>query len=146
MLQKIVFQDNIYQLARSIDTVQEGLILDLSDDYFFDKTVDDLLFFDATIQRIVRQLQANSRLPDYPALLAAIHSCQNAFLRTIASVLEGKSAMTERFVPLFDKLKEMSRTHTALRADVARALQHSDRTEDARDVVSGNELSELLHF
>lgn len=50
MLKNIVFQDNLYQLCRSIDVVYEGLLLDLCPDYFFDKTVDDMLFFDASIQ------------------------------------------------------------------------------------------------
>ena len=45
MLQNIVFQDNIFQLVRTIDTLREGLLLDLSPDYFFEKTVDDMLFF-----------------------------------------------------------------------------------------------------
>ncbi len=146
MLQKIVFQDNIYQLSRSIDTVYEGLMLDLSGEYFFDKTVDDLLFFDVSIQKIYRQIQANEQLSLYISLLQALNSCQNRYIRLVESVIQGKTAMKEEFVPLVGKLTGIAALHGKLRSEMIMKIQKNDKNDDSRDIVSQNELSELLNF
>jgi len=146
MLQKIVFQDNIYQLSRSIDTVYEGLMLDLSGEYFFDKTVDDLLFFDVSIQKLYRQIQTNPQLSGYLQILQALNSCQNRYIKLVDSVLQGISSMKEEFVPLMPKLAAISELHVKLHREITAAIQKNDKNDDSRDIVSQNELSELLNF
>jgi len=146
MLQKIVFQDNLYQLARSIVTVQEGLLLDLSPDYFFDKTVDDILFFDISIQKLFRQIQANTQISGYINILQSLYSCQEAYLKLAAAILDGKSAMKEEFAPLMPKMNTIQELHLAIRAEMVKIIQKSDKNNDSRDIVSPDELSELLNF
>ncbi len=146
MLQKIVFQDNIYQLSRSIDTVYEGLMLDLSGEYFFDKTVDDLLFFDVSIQKLYRQIQTNPQLSGYLQILQALNSCQNRYIKLVDSVLQGNSSMKEEFVPLMPKLTAISELHVKLHREMTSTIQKNDKSDDSRDIVSQNELSELLNF
>ena len=146
MLQNIVFQDNLYQLTRSIETLQEGLLLDLSKDYFFDKTVDDLLFFDVSIQKMFRQIQANTQISGYISILQNLYTCQDAYLKLEALVLDGKSAMHEDFLPLLPKLKTIKEMHLAIRTEIQKIIQKSDKNNDSRDIVSPDELSELLHF
>lgn len=146
MLQKIVFQDNLYQLSRSIDIVYEGLLLDLASDYFFDKTVDDLLFFDVSIQKLYRQLLSNVQVSGYITILHSLHSCQNRYLSLIDLVLQGKAAMKDEFGPLIPKLNGIRNLHVNLRAEMTRSIQKSDKINDSHDIVSQNELSELLNF
>ncbi len=146
MLQKIVFQDNIYQLSRSIDTVYEGLMLDLSGEYFFDKTVDDLLFFDVSIQKLYRQIQANTQLSLYIPIMQSLNSCQNRYIRLVDSVLHGTTCLKEEFVSLLPKLTIISELHTKLRTEMMLKIQKNDKTDDSWDIVSQNELSELLNF
>jgi hypothetical protein len=146
MLQKIVFQDNLYQLTRSIDTIYEGLMLDLSYDFFFDKTVDDLLFFDISIQKMYKQIQANTQLSGYIAILHSLYSCQNAYIQLVNSVLEGKTAMKDEFIPLLPKLQSIRDMHFSIRAELIKIIQKSDKNSDSRDIVSPDELSELLNF
>jgi hypothetical protein len=146
MLQKIVFQDNIFQLSRSIDTVNEGLMLDLSPDYFFDKTVDDLLFFDASIQKIFSQLQSNPRISGYIHIMHSLLSCQNRFLQLVDSILQSRAAMKEEFEALLPKLQTIRNQHTTLNASICETIVKCDKNNDSRDIVSQNELSELLNF
>lgn len=146
MLQKIVFQDNIFQLSRSIDTVYEGMLLDLSADYFFDKTVDDILFFDASIQKLFRQMQTNQQLSDYVAILHSLYSCQSRFMQLISLILQGKTSMRDSFAPLLAKLQGIRNVQANLQHELAKSIQKSDKTGDSRDIVSQNELSELLNF
>jgi hypothetical protein len=146
MLQKTVFQDNIYQLSRSIDVLHEGLMLELSGEYFFDKTVDDILFIDASIQKLLKQLQANSHTTGFNALLHSLHSCLNRYLLTIDLILSGKGCMADQFAPLSPKLKDIRINIAAIRENLAKDIQKTDTSGDATDIVSSNELSELLNF
>jgi len=146
MLQKIVFQDNIYQLSRSIDIVYEGLMLDLSDDYFFDKTVDDLLFFDAAIHKFLKQLESTTQISGYVNILHSIYSCQHRYILLIDIILSGKAAMQNRFASIISKLQGIRTIHSVLQTELVRTVQKCDKSNDSRDIVSSNELSELLNF
>jgi hypothetical protein len=146
MMQKIMFQDNLYQLSRSIDTVYEGMLLDLSPDFFFDKTVDDILFFDASIRKLASYFAENTQISGYIKLLHALHACQSRYLQLIDTILSEKSTMQENFVPLASKLREIRTTHVGIQTDIVRAIGKIDKNNDSRDIVSGDELSELLNF
>lgn len=146
MMQKIMFQDNLYQLSHSVDMVFEGLMLDLSDDFFFDKTVDDILFFDAAIRKLHGQLTTNMQIAGYIGVLHSLYSCQKRYLELVDFILTGKTAMQERFVPLYPKLQEIKSKQTDLRTSLVANIGKIDKNNDARDIVSSNELSELLNF
>ena len=146
MLQNIVFQDNLYQLSRFIDTVHEGLMLELAPEFFFDKTVDDLLFFDAFIQKIYNQIQNAPQLTDYVESLHNLHSCQERYIRLIDSILQEKVSMKEKFTVLLPKLQGIRNIQGTIQSELVLAIQKSDKTSDSRDIVSQNELSELLNF
>ncbi len=146
MLQNIVFQDNIYQLVRSIDTLREGLMLDLSPDYFFEKTVDDILFFDSAIQKIHRQLTENQRIAGYLSIMQNLHSCDRRYLQLLDTVMSGKISMSDRFPPLVPKLGAVRETHRELARGMAEGIAKTDQGGDSDDIVSRNELSELLNF
>lgn len=146
MLQNIVFQDNIFQLVRSIDALREGLLLDLSADYFFEKTVDDMLFFDSAIQKIFRQLTENRRIAGFLTIMQNLHSCDRRFIQLLDAVIAGNTAMSERFPPIVPKLNAMRDNHGTLAKSMAESIANSDVSGDSDDIVSRSELSELLNF
>ena len=146
MLQNIVFQDNLYHLSRSIDTAYEGLMLELAPEFFFDKMVDDLLFFDVAIQRLYKQIQTAPQLTGYVEILHSLYSCQDRYIKLLDSLLQGKASMKEKFTQLLPKLQGIRNAHAGVRNELASAIQKSDKTNDSRDIVSRNELSELLNF
>lgn len=146
MLQNIVFQDNIFQLVRSIDTLREGLLLDLSADYFFEKTVDDMLFFDSAIQKIYRQLTESQRIAGFLTIMQNLHSCDRRFIQLLDAVLAGNTAMSDRFPPMAPKLSAVRENHRSLVKTMADSIAKSDVSGDSDDIVSRSELSELLNF
>jgi len=146
MLQNIVFQDNIYQLSRSIDIAYEGLMLELSEDYFLDKTIDDLLFFDMSLQKIHGHIQSNTRLSDFVPILHGLYSCEERYLKLLDAILKGKTAMQTGFAPIMSKLQGIRNAHASLKGNLVSIIQKSDKSVDSRDIVSQNELSELLNF
>jgi len=146
MLQRVFFQDNLYQLARSIDTVKEGLSLDLAQEIFFNKTVDDIFFFDSSIQNLLEQIQENRHINNYSTLLQSLYSCQNHYLSLLDLILEGHGAMNDLFTVFRDKLSDIKRRHLVSNKNLALEIQKHDKTTDNRDIVSHRELSELLNF
>ncbi len=146
MLHNIIFQDNIYQLARSIDNLYEGLLLDLSDDIFLDKAIDDLLFFDVALQKTLKLVRDNSRISDYTEIMHSLHSCEDRFIRLLDSILQGKGSMSGAFTQFLTKIQGIRNAHAAIRADIGTGIRKGDTGADARDVVSRSELSELLNF
>jgi DNA repair ATPase RecN len=146
MLQKIVFQDNIFQVIRSIDVAYEGLLLELAPEYFLDKTVDDLLFFDATIQKLYKHINANQQIADYLSLLHNLYSCQRKYLSLIDAIIQRKNPMKAEFEQLLPKLQSIRNVHAQISAEIASQIQKSDKNADSREIVSSNELSELLNF
>ncbi|HKL85008.1 MAG TPA: hypothetical protein VJ861_01590 [Treponemataceae bacterium] len=146
MLHNIVFQDNIYQLARTIDLIKEGLMLDITKDYFFDKTVDDLLFIDATLIKIMEQLESNPKITGYVQIVHSLHSCQERYIQLLDFILKNKCAMQENFTPLLAKLQSIRNTQSNQAQETKNSIQKSDKNRDSRDMVSQNELSQLLNF
>ena len=126
--------------------MHEGLLLDLSPEYYFDKTVDDILFFDASIQKLFKQTQGNQQLTDYVQILHSLNSCQTRYIQLVSLIVQGKTSMTEQFVPLIAKLQGIRANHASQQAELVRSIQKSDKNSDSRDIVSQNELSELLNF
>ncbi len=146
MLQNIVFQDNLYHLSRSIDLTKEGILLDLSSEYFFDKLLDDILFFDITITKIYRQLSENSRISGYVQLLHSVHSCQRRYIQLLESIPSLKTSLKDDFVKLIPKIRDIHVKHKELSSRIVDDIAHNDPNSDSRDVVSQSELSELLNF
>lgn len=146
MLQNIVFQDNIYQLSRSIDVLYEGLLLDLSKDFFLDKIVDDILFFDSVIQKLYRQLTVNDQISDYEAIIHNLYTCENKYIQLLNILITGNTSMKEVFEVLITKLTSIHNQHLSLRNEITQNIQKLDKNTDSRDIVSQNELSELLNF
>lgn len=146
MLHTIVFQDNVYQLARSIDTLYEGLLLDLSEDIYRDKAIDDILFFDVALQKTIKLVRDNSRISDYVEIMHSLHSCEDRFIRLLDFILQGNGSMSGAFAQFLTKIQGIRNVHAAIRTDIGAGIRKGDSGADTRDVVSRNELSELLNF
>ena len=144
MLQNIVFQDNLYQLARSIENAREGLLLDLAPEFFYKKIVADISFFDTCIQHIHAALQKNTRLPDYLPLMKAMFSCQEKFIALLSLILERKTSLAGAFESDMEQIKAISEAHSTLKEETRESITKSEKSGDARDIVSTSELSQLL--
>jgi hypothetical protein len=54
--------------------------------------------------------------------------------------------MKEEFIPLLTKLQGIRNAQISIRTELENAIRKSDKNADYRDIVSSNELSELLNF
>ncbi len=145
MLQKIVFQDNIFQITRALDVIIDGMKLDLSEEIFAKKTMNDILFFDFAIQNIFNKLEPQSHLPDYLSTMQCLYFCIVKYVKALQIMMEEKQNdpivmnNMEKMMGIFGKYKELI-------AKIDIDIQESDVNQDSINMVSQNELSELLNF
>ncbi len=145
MLQKIVFQDNIFQITRALDVIIDGMKLDLSEEIFAKKTMNDILFFDFAIQNIFNKLEPQTHLPDYLNTMQCLYFCIVKYTTTLQIMMNEKQNdpimmnNMEKLMGIFEKYKELI-------GKIDLDIQESDVSQDSINMVSQNELSELLNF
>ena len=80
------------------------------------------------------------------SILHSLHACQERFLRLLDTILKGESSMSEHFSGFLSKLQNIRNMQGLIRNEIAASIRKSDKSLDSRDIVSSNELSELLNF
>lgn len=146
MLQKILFQDNIFQLSRLIDVLYEGLHLELADDFYYNKTLDDILFFNDTILKLFNKIIQTPQIPEYTVVLQSLFNCQKKYVQLLDLILDGNSSLQEYFKKIIIKIQSIKNQQVVLSQEIAQKLQKPNNYSDFKDLVSHNELSELLQF
>jgi len=58
----INYEDNLYYLRLKVQELAEGLILDLSPDFFLDRFLEDVFFIDSSLGRIYSHLKQSNNL------------------------------------------------------------------------------------
>lgn len=146
MLHKIVFQDNLFQITRMLDVIKNGLMLDLTKDIFEEKIIDDILFFDSALKKLFNQIEPQTHLPDYMDSMHCLYFCMAKYI-SILQILLSEKKDTDFFSDLDIKsLENIWRTHKELADKININIEDADVQNDAYNMVSQNELSELLNF
>jgi len=144
MLKNTAFHDNLYQLAKIISITTEGLALELSEHLFLDKMVADISFISDTLQSLFAEVQNLSHLPEYLPIMQSLYSCETDYLlllKTFAAKMIEKQITLP--VPSTD-LSAYYKLHTDTKDRIEKRIQESDKNLDAYQIVSQNELSQLL--
>jgi len=144
MLKNTAFQDNLYQLVKIITITAEGLKLELSESLFLDKIISDISFVSKTLQSLFAEVQNLSHLPEYLPIMQSLHSCETDYLL----LLKAFAAKTlEKQLELPVSAPEVStyyKLHSDIKEQVENRIKESDKNLDSYQIVSQNELSELL--
>lgn len=143
MLYNIAFQDNIYLLLRQIDTLYDGLKLDIDERLFSAKISSDLVFFDKAIGRLFEQIYPQSALQNFVDVLQCLHFCISRYLDLINIITSNQSRCkvsigTKEITNAITKHKEMLKK-------IEEIIEESDLTELENELVSQNELACLLN-
>ena len=144
MLKNTAFHDNLYQLAKIISITTEGLALELSENMFLDKMVADISFISDTLQALFDEVQNLSHLPEYLPIMQSLYSCEMDYLlllKTFAAKIIEKQVNVS--VSGSD-LNTYYTLHNDIKDRIEKRIQESDKNLDAYQIVSQNELSQLL--
>lgn len=144
MLKNTAFHDNLYQLAKIITITSEGLSLELSENMFLDKVISDISFISDTLQTLFIEVQNLSHLPEYLSIMQCLYSCETDYLL----LLKAFAAKTiEKQITLSisgNDLGAYYKLHTDIKDRIEKRIQESNKNLDTYQIVSQNELSQLL--
>ena len=144
MLKNTAFHDNLYQLAKIISITSEGLALELSENMFLEKMVSDISCISNTLQSLFTEVQNLSHLPEYLPIMQSLYSCETDYLlllKAFAAKTIGKQVSVS--VSGSD-LGAYYKLHTDTKDRIEKRIQESDKNLDVYQIVSQNELSQLL--
>ena len=145
MLYNVVFQDNIYILLRQIDTINNGLKLDLDATLFGEKIVFDIIFFDKGIKKLFRDIAGQSSLPTFIDILQSLHFSISKYLELITRVCEKDSIIRPYILNKKLNLPSILKEHKIILKDIEELVAKNDIKESEQQMVSKNELLELLN-
>ena len=143
MLYNIAFQDNIYVLLRQIDSLCDGLKLDIDERIFSAKLSSDVVFFDRAITRLFEQIYPQVTLQNFIEVLQCLHFCVSRYLDLINSI---SSSQTHCKISI--TLKEISNIvakHKEILKKIEEIIEESDPQKIENELVSKNELAFLLN-
>lgn len=146
MLQNFVFQDNIYQVARLVDTLHDGMQLELSQDLFIKKLFDDILFAAQALDYLYQKAEKQSHLTDYLSIMQCLYSAENKFIPLI-SVFKNKYAVNTLNIPnAQNHLAAINEKHAQLKRSIREAITDNTAPSDTAQFVSQNELAALFNL
>ena len=143
MLKNTAFHDNLYQLAKIVNITTEGLSLELSENMFLDKTLADISFISDTLQTLFAEVQNLSHLPEYLPIMQSLYSCETDYL-LLLKVFAAKMIEKQITLPTGTDLSAYYKLHSDMKDRIEKRIQESDKNLDAYQIVSQNELSQLL--
>lgn len=143
MLYNIAFQDNIYILLRQIDTLSNGLKLELDSSLFAEKIALDITFFDVAIKRLFTETLKATRLPNFVEILQCMHFCITKYIELLKTL--AKTKMCTKYLTTKEKsLSVILREHEKFLKTIEEHILKNEEQLQEQEMVSTNELTELL--
>ena len=139
------FEDNIYLLMGRIKNLRDSTILDMDPEIFLDKTLEDIDFFDKTLELLLQRILENQWSINRKELLHHLSELDWQFSQVLQEILDGSGSISIKKIPsLKEKMtilrkKSLDRRNTA---ETTGAAVTGDNPEEP--VISSNELNELL--
>lgn len=141
----IMYQDNVYQLSRIVDLLYDGTKLDLCNEIYYSKIIDDILFVDETLFKIFSFLQENTLVNGYLNILHGIFSCQKRYIVFLDTLINNEY-FDQKSIEVTKKIQSIKNKQSNLSLQISTLINNCDNENTFQDVVSQNELNELLHF
>jgi hypothetical protein len=145
MSQRIHVQDDLFFLAISLKTIQDGFNLELDSDLFMDKIAEDIGFLHNSHEQIFRFLLDNPRLISRKEYLNGLLQNVSAFSCFIAGVLGKDYTLSAAFEPHWPKFQAYWDREREMTSQIQEILSVNLNTDPSQsDIVSHDELSGLL--
>ena len=110
MAKKIHFQDDLYQIARTIDILYEGLKLDLDNEFFSEYYLSQILFLDNTITEIFNFLDENKQLIERKIQVRNLYSIEKKFILFLESI-NPETGIMESISQGNNKIRQVIESH-----------------------------------
>lgn len=138
------YDDDIFFVQTIVKSLRTGLTLELDTSLFKDKVVEDILFVDKTLQRILQSLDANHYLIRRSEYLRDLLRAKRAFADFLNDVTGERLPFASHLASERESLQAAREQHIRDIADLQTAMDRADESPEAEDVVGQDEFRFLL--
>ncbi len=143
--QKIRIQDDLWYVRRLVSLVADAVKVQPDADLFASKVLEDAVFAQRAVKEFKALLESNPRLMDRAEYLVLLSRSARSLAQAVSDLASGDGELSRGAVARGTDLEALTRDLRSLASEI-RDLANAaldDGTSD-EDVVSGDELSELL--
>lgn len=138
MSQKIHYQDDLFILSVLVKALDATLSVEADSEFFHSRIIEDVSFLDKGIRTFHEMLSQNSHLLERIEYLKLLDRTANAFIDCLGKLETGHySTQTRQF-------HDIRAIHASLQAERAQILCSTYKDGAEIDLVSSDEISELL--
>jgi hypothetical protein len=142
---KIHYGDNIFYLETFIRTIKNGLALEIDQEYFGARLLEDILFLDSSLNKIHASLKANAHLIRKSDYLRALLRAKRNFAGILKTIVTEKPPGAACLQTNFSKLKICEAQHIRDIEELRSAIEiRAKDPAPESDVISGEEFRFLL--
>ncbi len=144
MASKVHYEDDLFFLHSVLRTVEAGLRLDVDQEFFHDKILEDIFFIDATLMRLFSSLKENPHLINRVTYLRSLRRTIVAFSDFLSQFVRGDLGFQTAADAYADRLTAAAYSHQNVRREIDLILDQEDSDEETAAVVSSEEYGFLL--
>ncbi|ADN02261.1 hypothetical protein [Spirochaeta thermophila] len=135
------YAEHLFALETLMQALRDILRLPLEPEVFLDHLIEEVFFFDRSLNLLQRQIERHAELADYKSLLHSAGRARIHFSRLIEDILRKGSALNLTGTSAEKRLRVLQE---AQEREVERLKGLISSQEGERDVVSPEEISKLL--
>lgn len=144
MSQKIHYQDDLFLLSVLAKSLDSGLSVEADPEFYLERLAEDVFFIDSSIRKFKDLLSANSHLMDRSEYLKLLERTARTFAGSLERLASGASPMSSAWERYLSRLEEIARDQKAMLAELVDLLKNAGEGANETELVSSDELSELL--
>ena len=144
MASTVNYDDNLFHIMAITRTLRSGLQLDIDAQLYLDRVVEDLLFIDATLERVHEELRDSRYLINRRGHLRQLMRAKRAYSDLLGEILNGQTAFRVELSRIRSKLEA---AHDQQQRDIDEIRDDMEQVggeDDQHTIVSQDEFRFLL--
>lgn len=144
MSAKVHYEDDLYYLHALIRHMESSLRLELDQELFWDKLLEDIFFIDATLHRLYTSLKDNTFLLHRIEFLRSLRRTDIAFQGFLQHLQEQRHTFSKNLETFREKVSQTRNSHGKMHEEIDALLLSIEPAEETTDIVSSEEIDILL--
>ncbi|MBN2511183.1 MAG: hypothetical protein JXB03_12965 [Spirochaetales bacterium] len=138
MAEIVHFDNDLYYINEGLSVLLNIFDIEIDETFFFDKIVEDILFFDAVIGKLSLQLKENPKTPHMDTVYRNLFLTQSRFIDIVVKLINNPDSSHLPFSPFLEKFQDILSLHSKDNASLQELFDNSG-SEDDSDVISQEE-------
>ena len=105
------FENDLYYLNEGISLLDQLFGIEVDESYFFDKVIEDILFFDSVLGKLSLQLKENPKTLNLDTTYRNLFLTQKRYIELLRKLVEAPESFHLPVQPFLERFKEISDIH-----------------------------------